>query len=445
MRCAAIRLVTITASAVVLLVWCAAAIGLWLAAEDDTLAAADTQTTAVAAAARLDAGPDQLLDAIARTDLGGRGLLGVREPDGRTIGATHAPSNPKQAAGRSIVDSAGGSSVVRVVPTGHGPVVVEAFIPDGTVWSAVWPDYAAVGLVGLIAVSLAAMTAAIAVRPTLDKLATLRGAVAALRDGDLDATVRIAGPPDLALLGDGLNGVSQRVRDLVARDRAMVADLSHRMRTPLTALRLDAESIGPGPLADRIRQAVATLDRDLAGVIRSAEQQPAQVTAACDAAEVVCTRMRFWSALSDHQGRPCRFDCQVTEAKVGLDEADVAAVVDALVTNVFQHTSATTPLEVTLVKHAGWVSLVVEDGGTGIANIDAALRRGASSRGSTGLGLAIAQETATSCGGSIRITRGALGGARIHLRLSELGVQHSPNSPRACRILPSYRDRSIES
>jgi signal transduction histidine kinase len=439
-----VRLVALTATAVATLVLFAVAVALWRATEDRTMAMAATQTTAVAEAVRLGADTDQLLDSVARMELGARGLLGVRGPDGWTVGTVHAPPAVASTPGAALVEAPGGMAVVRTVPTEGGPVTVEAFIPDGTVWSAVRADYAVLGLVGLTAVCLATLTAAIAVRPTLGKLAVLHRAVAALGHGelaDLDSAVRITGPPELARIGVGLNGVSRRVRDLVSRERAIVADLSHRMRTPLTALRLDADSIGPGPLADRIRQAVATLDGDLAEVIRSAEKQPHEVSAACDAVQVVRTRMRFWTALADHQGRPCRLDCAVAEAKVGVDASDVAAVVDALVTNVFQHTSTTTPIEVTVVKHAGWVNLVVEDGGMGIADTNTALRRGVSGRGSTGLGLAIARQTAASCGGSIRIDRGRLGGARIHLRLSELGVQHSPSDPRACRILPRYRER----
>lgn len=444
MRRMTVRLVALTSSAVATLVLFAVAIALWGAAEDRTMALAAAQTTTVAQAVRLGADTDQLLDSVARTELGGRGLLGVRGPDGWTVGTVHVAPASARPPGEALVDAPGGVAVVRTVATAGGPVTVEAFIPDGTVWSAVRADYAVLGLVGGTAVGLATLAAALAVRPTLDKLVTLHRAVAVLGRGDvgeLASAVRIAGPPELARIGAGLNSVSRRVRDLVSRERAMVADLSHRMRTPLTALRLDADSIGPGPLADRIREAVATLDGDLAEVIRSAEEQPHQVSAACDVVPVVRTRMRFWTALAEHQGRPCRLDCAVDEAKVGVDASDVAAVVDALVTNVFQHTSPTTPIEVTVVKHAGWVNLVVEDGGVGIADINTALRRGASGRGSTGLGLAIARQTAASCGGSIRIDRGRLGGARVHLRLSELGVQHSPSDPRACRILPRYRER----
>jgi signal transduction histidine kinase len=47
----------------------------------------------------------------------------------------------------------------------------------------------------------------------------------------------------------------------------------------------------------------------------------------------------------------------------------------------------------------------------------AALQRGRSSRGSTGLGLDIARRVAESTGGELRIDRSALGGAQVQMWL----------------------------
>ncbi|OLT03170.1 hypothetical protein BJF90_27110 [Pseudonocardia sp. CNS-004] len=53
--------------------------------------------------------------------------------------------------------------------------------------------------------------------------------------------------------------------------------------------------------------------------------------------EVVRRRMNFWSALAQHSGRACEFT-GTSPAVIALAEDDLAAVVDALLGNVFRHT-----------------------------------------------------------------------------------------------------------
>jgi signal transduction histidine kinase len=116
--------------------------------------------------------------------------------------------------------------------------------------------------------------------------------------------------------------------------------------------------------------------------------------------------------LADNQKRRCVVDCQPATAPIPLDEEVAADIVNNLVGNVFRHTRPGTPLTVTVSRHASWVSLVVDDGGPGIADPEAALQRGMSGSDSTGLGLDIARTRVEATGGTIHIERGNLGGAR---------------------------------
>ena len=61
--------------------------------------------------------------------------------------------------------------------------------------------------------------------------------------GDLDARVEPGGPDEVREVGAALNRLAARISELLAREREEVADLSHRLRTPVTALRLDVESL----------------------------------------------------------------------------------------------------------------------------------------------------------------------------------------------------------
>jgi signal transduction histidine kinase len=439
----AVRLVLATSVLVLGIVLTVAGLDCWARASQAIADSARWQAASVADVIVSGIDADGIRDAVARTDLGRRGELAVWLPDGSVTGLGHA--SPDAVSARrghrevTTVSSAGGRSLLVPVRVRSGrSAVIEAFTPAGTTADQVWPELVALLVVGAGAVALAAGVARILVRRPLAAVKALREAASMLEHGDVQRRLDVTGPSELTALAASLNTVSQRVSSLVVREREMIADLSHRMRTPLTALRLDVDSIGPGPVADRVRLAVATLDHDLADVIRSATSNRSQAPAECDSVQIVYDRMKFWSALAEHQGRPCRFACTIDEGRVGLPASDLAAVLDALVTNIFQHTGSSVPMVVTLVKHAGWVSLVIEDGGAGIANIETALRRGGGSRGSTGLGLAIARDAAAASGGSFKLDRGRLGGARILLRFSELGIEHSPAHPLACRILPRY-------
>jgi signal transduction histidine kinase len=106
--------------------------------------------------------------------------------------------------------------------------------------------------------------------------------------------------------------------------------------------------------------------------------------------------------------------------------ADLAATLDALLENVFAHTPETAPAAVDVqASPAGGGTLVVEDGGPGIpAGWPAA--RGASARGSTGLGLDIARRTAQAAGGDLALGTGPLGGARVQLSFGPPDRDGSP-------------------
>jgi signal transduction histidine kinase len=68
-------------------------------------------------------------------------------------------------------------------------------------------------------------------------------------------------------------------------------------------------------------------------------------------------------------------------------------------------------------------SLVVEDDGPGIADPRAAARRGASSSGSTGLGLDIVRQLAVTAGGTVHIGPAGGGGTRVEVAFKSTSEQ----------------------
>jgi len=231
--------------------------------------------------------------------------------------------------------------------------------------------------------------------------------------------VPVEGPPEVRELARSLNRLVERIEVLLERERESVADLSHRLRTPITSLRLGIDALPDAEDRDRLGADVDRLQAMVDHVIREARRSQREgVAARTPAVGVLTEQASYWLALAEEQGR--RFDLVTAdgEAEVGASEEDLRALVDVLLDNVFSHTAAGTPLRVTVSRVGDGVRLLVEDGGPGFPPGVDPTDRGSSGAGSTGLGLAIAESTARSAGGSLSLGRSELGGAAVTVDLA---------------------------
>lgn len=237
-----------------------------------------------------------------------------------------------------------------------------------------------------------------------------------LSAGDIDARAPTTGPREVAEVGAALNQLAGRIDELIDEERETVADLSHRLRTPLTALRLDADGLADPAEAERIGAHATALERTLTAVIRAARRPEREgLVPACDATDVVGARCAFWAPLAEDQGRTLTVRLPSDPVPVRAAAADLAAAVDALVENVLAHTPDGTPFRVELTATADGAELFVEDRGPGIP--PGAGVRGRSDRGSSGLGLSIAARCAENSGGTFTVGDAPGGGAVVRLRL----------------------------
>lgn len=409
--------------------------------------AARREASAIASVVALTTDRDAIRAVMARDEVGAAGRVAVHLPDDRPIGATHA--TPAVIADTMIggaereLSTDDGALLLLPARTAAGTLaVVEVYTPSTAVTGPLAGRVLMVALGGLVAVGGAGLVGRWRTQRLVVSIRAIANAARSVGEGRAGVPVPATRAAEVTRLVSELNQISRRVEQLIASEREFVADLSHRLRTPLTALRLDSESIGAGPVAERVRHAVIALEADVDDLIRTAARAGGSPVASCDAAKVVAERLAFWATLAEHQGRRCECVCGPTEAPIGMSDKDIGAVVDSLVGNIFQHTPAGTPFAAAVVKYAGWVTLVIEDGGPGIADTEAALRRGASSRGSTGLGLDIARHAVEATGGTIHIDRGRLGGARIRLRFAEVGSHHEHEVPKAWRLWSRSADPS---
>jgi signal transduction histidine kinase len=253
------------------------------------------------------------------------------------------------------------------------------------------------------------------VRPLIRTAATAHQ----LSTGDTTARAPVDGPREIGEMGAALNRLADRIDELIAEERETVADMSHRLRTPLTAMRLDAEALHDPAEAERMGEHVSVLERTLTAVIRAARRpQREGRLPSCDAAAVVAERVQFWSVLAEDQGRAVAVTIPDAPVPVRSSADDLGPALDALLENVIAHTPEGTPFRVTLERLESGARLVVADEGPGIGAD--ALARGRSDRGSSGLGLDIARRCAQAAGGSMQVARGTTGGAVVTLEFAAL-------------------------
>ena len=227
-------------------------------------------------------------------------------------------------------------------------------------------------------------------------------------------------------MSNGLNRLAARIGELLAHERETLADLSHRLRTPLTALRIDAESLRDEAEMIQVIADVDQLTRTLNEIIREARRpSAASGRVACDAAEVVRERTAFWQALAEDQDRYMGVEIDTDWLPVRVPAQDLAACIDILLENVLAHTPEGAAFGVRLTARAsGGAWLTVADDGPGFAGDHAT--RGTSGGGSTGLGLDIARRIAEASGGSLTIGRSPRGGAAITLALGPTAAPREP-------------------
>lgn len=323
------------------------------------------------------------------------------------------------ATGRSITAEApDGREILFGVQGPDGDMaVIRSYISDTQLTEGVGRSLAIVAVLAVALLGFGLLLADRVARLLMEPLGELASVSHRLGAGELDARATVAGPPELREVGSALNGLAGRIRDLLALERERVADLSHRLRTPLTVLKLETESIRGGEERESVETAVADVERAVNAAINAA-RSPRVTDGASDAAPVVAERVEFWSALAEETERHVRSELAPGPIMVRATGEELSASMDALLGNVFAHTPDGTGFEVRLhPRPQGGATIEITDNGPGFPD-EHVTERGRSQGGSTGLGLDIARRTATNSGGEVTLSFGPGGrGARVTMEL----------------------------
>jgi signal transduction histidine kinase len=282
----------------------------------------------------------------------------------------------------------------------------------------------------LIVIALAALAAAVLIAVGLSRwaarpLAQLGASARRLGEGDLTARAPSDGPAEVRELSETFNAMAGRLETLVHSHRVMLADVSHQLRTPLAALRLQLEGLAAeaGDGAADVTAALTEVSRlgrmvdGLLAVARAENATPDMVPVSVH--EVVAERTAAWSPVAEEQGVTLTSQT-ARPARVVLGDGYLEQILDNLIANAIEATSAGNRITVTAEPTARGARVTVADNGPGMtqADMDRAFLRFASNnpRGS-GLGLAIVYRLAASGGGGAALSQTPGGGLTVTVDL----------------------------
>ncbi|MEN8237830.1 MAG: HAMP domain-containing sensor histidine kinase [Actinomycetota bacterium] len=312
------------------------------------------------------------------------------------------------------------------VPGVEATVVVRAFVTDDELTQGVVLAWAMVLGLGVFLIAIALIAADMLGRSVVRPVTELSDAANRLGEGDLDVRVEPGGPDEISEVGEAFNTLAERLDSLLVSERESVADLSHRLRTPLTALRLQAEMMSDPMESAQLKADIDDLERAVNELIHAARSRSGDAGAVdtVDLGLVVSHRAGFWRILAQEQGRETSVRIEEGPHIVALSRSDLGAMIDVLIENVFAHTPAGVGYEIAVSTQPDGVQmLTIVDDGPGFADLSV-MKRGRSGAGGTGLGLDIVGRTAQRTGGRIDISTSPSGGTQIDVLLGTQVASH---------------------
>jgi signal transduction histidine kinase len=399
------------------------------------------------------------LAALRAEDEGGSGLaVAVVDDDGHVVvgretGLYTVARAAPALAGHTKVTRDGGQLLAVVPVGGHSERIAGAVLvsrPLDPLNDRIMRLWARLGMVAVASVAAAVVLAVALARWVGRPLRRLELAAESLGTGELDAR---AAPPKRPLevrrLAERFNVMATRLETLIYDSRAVLADVTHQLRTPLAALRLRLELLAEEPTApeaapererDKTPERTAELDGALGELERLsrlvdgllAVARAENTTAAPEpvgVAELLRERADAWLPVAaeravdlavvapDHAHAHAHMNDRLTAL---LGPGHLEQVIDNLIDNALTATPSGGHVRLAARPVDRRIRVTIADSGAGMPE-DAkreAFRRFRTGRASgTGLGLAIVHRLVTANGGTISLADSPGGGLTVILDL----------------------------
>lgn len=294
-------------------------------------------------------------------------------------------------------------------------------IPGADVRTAQLQAMTVVALVVALSVAGGAVVATVTARRLAGPLQEVAQRAAQLGAGDFRPVPRRHGVVELDRVSDVLDSSAGELAELVQRERQLVGDLSHQLRSRLTAVRLRLDELAEHDdpaVVEEAAAGMAQVDRlteAVAAMVRDSRQVRTGATPPVEAISVVTEVVAEWLPVFSQAGRTLRLLRLPETARTAWARATPSRLREAvavLVENALVHGGGAVTVTVTLTPArdpAGAPTVMVEvaDGGAGVAAelVAHVFERGVSGANSSGVGLALARALAETDGGRLELRR----------------------------------------
>jgi len=259
-------------------------------------------------------------------------------------------------------------------------------------------------------------------------------AIRRLGAGQFRLPVSVAGPEDLEQLGERLEWMRRQLLDLEEQKNRFLRQISHELKTPLTALRegaelLSEEAVGKltaeqREIAEILRHNSIELQKLIEDLLSFGASQFRKVTVDLEPVEIrhIAERVTADQALAA-KARGLSFDLAVDDVMVAADPEKLRVVMDNLVSNAIKFSPEGGRIRIVGRLDGNAVELDVIDQGPGIPVGERSRifdpfyqggRPGSGPVRGTGIGLSVVKEYVFAHGGSVEVVDSASGG---HLRV----------------------------
>ncbi|WP_019656980.1 sensor histidine kinase [Variovorax atrisoli] len=252
--------------------------------------------------------------------------------------------------------------------------------------------------------------------------------------GPADLTPLSYMPPhkELQPLVQSINSLLQRVRDSTSRERSLIADAAHELRTPLAAMRVNVEALKEQSTDERQRELMGNLLRSNDRAARLVGQllQLMRSDAVSDSAlpimlsldGLVQDRLAMIESLASARGIELELECEDRVPVLGERES-LVSMIDNLINNAIKYSPPGGTVAVHVSRDGTHAVLTVADQGPGVPAalrervFDRFFRNPDQSQSGSGLGLAIVKSVVDRHGGEVRLGATASGGLLATVRL----------------------------